>query len=104
MTQYAIELSDALLAPLGFKLGSPRDPQRRGSHVSLRHAEGDRINRALIDDVNVVPDFRDPDNLRLGFAPLYTSYLDVWDGIDRIRHVVQARLFENHARQRTLVT
>jgi kynureninase len=104
LTQYAAELSDALLSPLGFEFGSPRDPIRRGSHISLRHVEGYRINRALIDEMNVVPDFREPDNLRLGFAPLYTSYTEVWDGIDRIGRVVQEKLYEKYARQRSLVT
>lgn len=104
LTQYAIALSDARLAPLGFRLGSPRDPARRGSHVSLRHADGYRINRALIDEMNVIPDFREPDNLRLGLAPLYTSYQDVWEGIDRIFRVVDEKRYANYAAQRTQVT
>ena len=104
LTQYAIELADAWLAPLGFALGSPRDAQLRGSHVSLRHPEGYRINRALIDEMNVIPDFREPDNLRLGFAPLYTSYADVWEGMDRIRRVVAEERFAQYPAQRTVVT
>lgn len=61
-----VYLADTILAPLGFTLGSPRDPAQRGSHVSLRHPEGYRINRALIEDMQVLPDFREPDNIRLG--------------------------------------
>ena len=104
LTQYAIELSDSLLAPLGFGLGSPRDPDRRGSHVSLRHSDGYRINRALIDEMRLIPDFREPDNIRLGFAPLYISFVDVWDGIDRIRRVVMEGRHEKYPKQRLLVT
>ncbi len=104
LTQYAILLSDAWLSPLGFTLGSPRDPRRRGSHVSLRHPDGYRINRALIDEMSVIPDFREPDNLRLGFAPLYTSYEDVWQGLDRIRRVIAERRHEKYQQQRTQVT
>jgi len=70
MTDYASYLTDELLAPLGFTLGSPRDSARRGSHISIRHEEGYRINRAMIEEMNVIPDFRAPDNIRLGFAPL----------------------------------
>ena len=66
MTDYASFLTDGLLAPLGFSLGSPRDSAIRGSHISIRHEEGYRINRALIDEMNVIPDFREPDNIRLG--------------------------------------
>ncbi len=104
LTQYAIELSEARLAAHGFRLGSPRDPQQRGSHVSLRHPDGYRINRALIDEMDLIPDFRDPDNLRLGFAPLYTSFLDVWEGIDRIRRVVEEKRHDKYPSRRSLVT
>jgi kynureninase len=104
LTQYAVFLSDERLVPLGFMLGSPRDPDRRGSHISLRHPEGYRINRALIEEMGVIPDFREPDNLRLGFAPLYVAFQDVWEGIDRLSRVVQERRFEKYPRQRLQVT
>lgn len=104
LTEYAIELADAQLLPLGFRLGSPRESERRGSHVSLRHPEGYRINRALIGEMKVVPDFREPDNLRLGFAPLYVSFKDAWEAIERLRRVVLERRFEKYPFQRLLVT
>ena len=104
MTEYASCLTDKLLAPFGFSLGSPRDPAKRGSHISLRHADGYRINRALIEEMNVIPDFREPDNLRLGFAPLYTSFVDVWEGFDRIKRVMEEKRYENYPKQRLLVT
>ncbi len=87
LSGYLIDLFDALLAPLGFTLGSPRDPERRGSHVSIRHPDGYRINRALIEEMEVVPDFREPDNIRLGLAPIYTSFQDVWEAVDRLRRL-----------------
>jgi kynureninase len=104
LTEYLIYLTDTLLAPLGFTLGSPRTPDRRGSHVSLRHPEGYRINRALIDEMNVIPDFREPDNIRLGLAPLYTTFGEVWEGVDRIRRVVEDRRFEIYPKERLTVT
>jgi kynureninase len=104
MTQYAIDLADALLAPHGFSLGSPRDPGRRGSHVSLRHPDGYRVSRALIDEMNVIPDFRAPDSIRFGFAPLYVSFADVWEGIDRTRRVMEGKLFEKYPKQKLTVT
>ena len=82
-------LHDAWLAPLGFELGSPRDASRRGSHVALRHAEAWPICRALIERADVIPDFRGPDTIRLGVAPLYTRYVDVWDALDRLRGLVE---------------
>lgn len=88
-TELLITLHDEWLAPLGFTLASPRDSARRGSHVSLRHPEAWPICRALIERANVVPDFRGPDCVRLGIAPLYTRYVDVWDALDRLRGLVE---------------
>jgi kynureninase len=104
LTEYASYLTDQLLTPLGFSLGSPRDPARRGSHISLRHEEGYRINRALIDEMNLIPDFREPDNIRLGFAPLYTTFTEVWEGFDRIRRVVTEKRYEHFTMQKLTVT
>ena len=104
MTDYASFLTDELLAPLGFMLGSPRDPAWRGSHISIRHEEGYRINRALIEELNVIPDFREPDNIRLGFAPLYISFTDIWEGFDRIRKVVEEKRYEKYPKQKLAVT
>ncbi len=88
LSSYLIYLFDEFLAPLGFTLGSPRQAGHRGSHVSIRHPEGYRINRALIEDMNVLPDFREPDNIRLGLAPLYTRFEDVYETVERIRKVM----------------
>ena len=104
LTEFAIELFDVMLAPLGFALGSPRDPTRRGSHVSVRHPEGYRITRALIEKMNVIPDYREPDNIRLGLAPLYVRFEDVWEGMDRLRRVVTEKSFEDYTPQRLTVT
>lgn len=92
-TDYLIFLAEQWLYPLGFSLGSPPEAERRGSHVSLRHAEAYRINRAMIEaippQVRVIPDFRAPDNIRLGIAPLYTSYADIYRGMRRIKEIVE---------------
>ena len=104
MTDYASFLTDSWLAPFGFSLGSPRDSAMRGSHISIRHADGYRINRALIEEMNVIPDFREPDNLRLGFAPLYLSFSDIWQGFDRIKRVVEEKRYEKYPKQKLLVT
>jgi len=104
MTDYASFLTDELLAPLGFSLGSPRDSAKRGSHISIRHEEGYRINRAMIEEMNVIPDFRAPDNIRLGFAPLYISFTDIWEGFDRIRKVVEEKRYEKYPKQKLAVT
>lgn len=87
LTEYAIELFDAWLAPLGFSLGSPRDPKRRGSHVSVRHPEAERLTQVLIER-NVIPDFRAPDSIRLGLSPLTTSFEDAHRGLTALRDLL----------------
>lgn len=88
LTSLLVALHDAWLAPLGFELGSPRDPEHRGSHVSLRHPEAERLCFALIER-GVIPDFRTPDRIRFGPAPITTRFVDVWDGLDCLRELAQ---------------
>jgi kynureninase len=91
-TGYLIELAQNWLYPLGFSLGTPAEAHRRGSHVSLRHSEGYRINRAMIEpeagETRVIPDFRTPDNIRLGIAPLYNTFEEIHRALKRMREIV----------------
>jgi len=80
LTEYAIALHDAWLAPLGFSLGSPREAARRGAHVAVRRSDARELTRRLI-EAGVVPDFRAPDSVRLGLSPLTTSFSDVARGV-----------------------
>ncbi len=89
LTELAVRLHDERLAPLGLELGSPREPERRGAHVSVRHLDAWRICRAAIERAGLVPDFRAPDSIRLGFPPLYTRFVDVWDAVERLARLVE---------------
>ncbi len=82
-----IRLVEGRCANSGFEIASPREAKRRGSQVSLRHAQGYAIMQALIEQ-RVIGDFRSPDFLRFGFAPLYTRYIDVWNAIDRLASIM----------------
>jgi kynureninase len=93
LTSYLVYLVETSLLPLGFALGSPREASQRGSHVSIRHREGYRINRVLTEEMGVLPDFREPDNIRLGLSPLYTSFAEVWEAVDRIKRVAQEKQY-----------
>jgi kynureninase len=94
LTELMIELADEWLTPLGFRVATPREPQRRGGHVSLAHEHARQICRALIESAGVIPDYRaGPDGsgtVRLGPAPLYTSYGDVLEAMSRLRDLVSA--------------
>ncbi|MBB6345692.1 kynureninase [Nonomuraea muscovyensis] len=82
------------------EVASPREPERRGSQVSLRHPDGYPVMRALIER-GVHGDFRAPDILRFGFAPLYTRYVDVHDAAATLAEVLDKELWrdERYARR-----
>ena len=87
LTEYAIALTDAWLAPLGGSIGSPRDSSRRGAHVSIRHPDARRLVRALVAQ-DVIVDFRAPDSIRVGLSPLTTSFDDVHQGLATLRDLL----------------
>jgi kynureninase len=101
LTSYLIDLVDALVPELA--VASPRDPARRGSHVSLHHPEAWQLCQALV-AARVVPDFRTPDRLRLGPAPLYTGFTDVWTGVDRLREILASGAHRAYPAERARVT
>lgn len=103
-SEYLIGLWETLLAPVGFMLKSPRNTHNRGSHVSLGHPHGLGIDLALINDMRVLPDFRAPDNIRLGIAPLYTSFHNIHTAVMRMRQIVDERLYEKYAGHAPVVT
>jgi kynureninase len=103
-TEYLIALWDSELQPFGFTLNSPRDADRRGSHVSIGHEDALRIDLAMINDVKVLPDFRPPNNIRLGITPLYTSFEEIWTAVHRIHRVMTEKLYEKYDTAGLVVT
>jgi len=93
-TQMMIDLFDAWLAPLGFTLNTSRDAMERGGHISLVHPEAKRIAVALRQFAHVIPDYREPNSVRVAISPLPTSYVEVWDGFQRLRDLVSTRQYE----------
>ena len=87
-TQMMIELYDAWLAPLGIELNTSRDPKERGGHISLVHPDAAQICVAMRTLTNVIPDYRTPNSIRLAISPLPTSYVEIWDGFERMRDLV----------------
>ena len=93
-TQLMIDLYDAWLADLGYTLLTSRNSQERGGHISLGHPDAARICIALRTFANVIPDYRTPNSIRLAIAPLPTSYIEVWDGFERLRDLTLSRKYE----------
>ena len=87
LTEYLIELADAWLIPLGAALATPREPGRRGGHVSISHPGAERIVAQLA-DAGIITDYRTPDRFRLGLSPLTTRFTDVWDAAEAARGLI----------------
>ena len=86
-------LVDSLAGRLGLTRASPREFESRGSQVCYRHEHGYAIVQALVAR-RVVGDFRTPDILRFGFAPLYLRHVDVWDAAANLVDVIETRAYE----------
>jgi kynureninase len=82
-----LRLVDEHCGGAGFAIACPREAERRGSQVALHHPHGYEIVQALIAR-GVIGDFRAPDVLRFGFAPLYMRFVEVWDAVDRLARIM----------------
>lgn len=85
LTGFAVDVFDALLAPLGARLASPRNPGHRGSHITVDHPDFTKDAVAALWDGDVIPDFRAPHGIRVGLSPLSTSFEEVLQGMAAIR-------------------
>ncbi|MCP4296025.1 MAG: kynureninase [Proteobacteria bacterium] len=93
LCDYFIELMEQYCGNFGFSLVTPRQGEERGSQVSFTHKNGYAVMQALIAD-KVVGDFRAPDIVRFGFAPLYIRYIDIWDGVMALKNIMENELWK----------
>ena len=107
-TGFLIDLAKAYLAEFDVRIATPEDPQQRGSHVSLRHPEAYRITQALIHPPKgkpvVIPDFRTPDLVRLGVAPLYNTFEELYRAIRRIGEILRDQEYLHFPESKKAVT
>ena len=103
-TELMIELYDLWLKPLGFELNTPRNPKERGGHISLVHPEAEIIAVALREIADVIPDYRVPNSIRVAISPLATSYVEVYDGFQRLKDLVSSGQYKNVSTGRSRVT
>ncbi len=87
------DLVVARTATLGLESISPANSLKRGGHVSVRHAAGYAVTQALIAR-GIIPDFRAPDAIRFGVAPLYVRFVDVWDAMDQLADILATRAWD----------
>ena len=103
LTDLLIVLADEWLAPHGFTVASPRDSARRGAHVCLHHPDAWQISQALV-RAGIVGDYRTPDRLRLGPAPIITRFTDVWDALAALRRIAADGSYAAEGAERARVT
>lgn len=84
LTELAVELTDAWLAPEGLTVGSPRTSKHRGGHVTVRRQDAAQLSERLT-EAGVLIDYRAPDGIRLGLSPLSTSFEELWRAMDVVR-------------------
>jgi kynureninase len=89
LTQMVAALADEWLVPRGFRIASPWDPAKRGSHVTVARDDAPDLSQALI-DAGVIIDFRPPDGIRVGLSPLSTGFAETWRAMDAFRRLAQA--------------
>ncbi len=95
ITAYMMYLIDKKLTKYGFGVGNPREDAIRGGHVALTHEDALRINEAFKVN-NIVPDFRYPNVIRLAPVPLYVSYEDVYEMVERIIKIMENQEYEQY--------
>lgn len=107
-SKFLLHLIMIYLVPLGFKIASPMEVEVRGSHISIQHGEAYRINRAMIapkiKTKIIIPDFRPPNNIRLGIAPLYNSFQELYETARRIETIILSKEYEQFDGEKLIVT
>nr|WP_241983329.1 aminotransferase class V-fold PLP-dependent enzyme [Cryobacterium tagatosivorans] len=91
LTEFALTLVDAWLAPMGVTVASPREHTHRGGHLTVNHPAMRQVTKTLWEH-DVIPDFRAPDGLRIGLSPLSTSFVETYEGVAAIRDVLRGIL------------
>lgn len=102
ITAYLMALIDSKLSPYGYRVGNPRQDHERGGHVCLEHDEAYRISIALR-DMKVIPDYREPNVIRLAPVALYVSYEEVYRLVDILENIAKEKLYENYSIERVTV-
>ena len=90
LTEFAIEVLDSWPSELGVRLATPRDPARRGGHITVCRPDFRTVNEQLW-GAGVIPDFRAPDGIRIGLSPLSTTFAETLTGLETLRSTAENR-------------
>ena len=96
LTDLFIALVESRCAAHPLGLVTPRTHAERGSQVSFTHPHGYAVMQALIAR-GVIGDYREPEIMRFGFTPLYTSFADTWDAVEILRDILDREAYDKRA-------
>lgn len=102
MTDYLIKLVNHYLLPFSFIIGSPKNANERGGHLSLEHKEAARICKSL-KEYSIIPDFRSPNIIRLAPVALYTSYEEIWNVVHTLKEIMQKEHYKQYKNEREII-
>ncbi|MCY0894146.1 MAG: kynureninase [Acidibacillus sp.] len=103
LTRFMMDLIESELAGMNITIANPTLDQRRGGHISLLHEEAVRIGKAL-KNRDVIPDFRPPNIIRLAPMALYTSFLDVFEAVHRLKEIMVNKEYTHFEKKRSVVS
>jgi kynureninase len=101
-TQYLMDLIATELGEQNFIIGNPLEDHRRGGHVALEHPEAARICKSLKEN-GIIPDYRNPNVIRLAPVALYTSYEEVWQSVQILKRIMEEKLYEKFENKREVI-
>lgn len=102
LTQYFMDLIDAELVEYGIIVGNPLNDRQRGGHIILEHQEAARICKAMKKE-GIIPDYREPNMIRLAPVALYTSYQEIWETVQIFKKIMKGRLYESYENKRGII-
>jgi len=103
LTRFLTQLVEERVGRFGFAVVGPREDRRRGGHLALKHPEAVRVSKALC-KAGVIVDHRPPDIVRLGPSPLYNSFADCCEAIDRLEAIMASGVYTRYSSERDLVS
>jgi kynureninase len=102
LTDYLMNLIDKELLPFSFTIINPREEHRRGGHVCLHHHDAASICKALKSH-QIIPDYREPNLIRLAPIAFYTSFEEVWNTVQIIKKIMLQKEYKNYKNEREVI-
>jgi kynureninase len=102
LTGYLMKLIETELSDFDFRISNPREEAERGGHVYLEHPEAARICKALKAN-GLIPDFRNPNGIRLAPVALYNTFEEVWKTVQILKTIMEEKSYLQYENKRGVI-